>query len=388
VFRPEPPSTVTHSDRTLEFSIQGGPLHRLALRSGLARHDLKDTAFGLALGGALWAVLVALALAQGYGSDLLSLNAWGAHVRLLLVIPLFFVCEVVVDARMREFSRTIVQSNVVPPTAVPALRSEIARCARWRDSWWPESACLVLVVLGSLIWPREAYGSGTDIGQGTSWASQWYWTLCLPAYRFLLLRWLWRIGLWTWFLWRLSRLPLQLVPTHPDGAAGLGYVEVVQAHFGALVLAISAPLAVSLAEAVVMGTMSAESVFAAIGLVLVIDCVLFLGPTLVFVPVLWACRVKGLAEYTELAQRYVASFDRKWLQDGPDEVLRSNNDLQSIAAIRDCVATVRGMRIAPSSMRLLLEVALAAVAPMVPLLLINYPIGHILMMLVTKLLGQ
>jgi hypothetical protein len=386
--RPEPPSTTNVGDRNLEFSIQGGPLHRLALRSGLVRAEVDDTAFGLTLGAGLWAVLMALALLQGHGADLLSMNALGAHVRLLLVIPLFFVCEVVVDARMREFSRTIVQSGVVPPHVVPALRAEIARGARWRDAWWPETACVLLVVLGSLAWPREAYGSGAAIGQGESWASGWYWTLCLPIYRFLLLRWLWRIGLWTWFLWRVSRLPLHLVPTHPDGAAGLGYVEVVQAHFGALVLAISAPLAVSFAEGMLKGTMSPESIFAAVGLILAVDCVLFLGPTLVFVPALWACRVKGLAEYTELAQRYVVGFDSKWLREGSGEVLRSNSDLQSIAAIRDCVATVRGMRIAPSSVRLLLEVALAAALPMLPLFLINYPIGQILMMLAAKLSGQ
>ncbi|MGO8789696.1 MAG: hypothetical protein ACLQVL_20245, partial [Terriglobia bacterium] len=64
-----------------------------------------------------------------------------------LVIPLLFLCESLLDARLREFVSLIVRSGVVPKNALPALRSEIARTGRWRDSWLPEIMCLLATVL-------------------------------------------------------------------------------------------------------------------------------------------------------------------------------------------------------------------------------------------------
>jgi hypothetical protein len=372
------------------FSIFGGPLHGLALRLRLARGIADDIPFGLAIGFALWIVLVALAIAQGVGQSLLSLQTIGGHVRLLLVIPLFFVGEAIVDPRMREFSRTIVRSGVVPPGAVPALEAAIERAARWRDSWLPEAACLAITVLWSLAWPHsQVYGSNAAYELGLTMAGPWYWAVCLPVFRFLMLRWLWRLALWTYFLWRVSVLPLRLVPTHPDGAAGLGFLEVVQGHFWLLVLAISLVLSASFAEELISGTMSFDSLYPAIALMLVFDAVLFLGPLFLFMPALWACHVKGLAEYTEFAQKYVNGFDRKWLDDGatPGEPLLGTPDLQSLADLSNSVAIVREMRLVPASTRLAVGLAIPALLPMLPLLLIKYPIGELLKMVFAKLSG-
>jgi hypothetical protein len=43
-------------------------------------------------------------------------------------------------------------------------------------------------------------------------------------YEFLLFRWYFRLFIWAQFLWRVSRLDLDLKPTHPDKVGGLGFV--------------------------------------------------------------------------------------------------------------------------------------------------------------------
>ena len=43
-----------------DFSLLGGPLHRLGCRLGLVRGGTNTVALGLALGALLWTVLVAL----------------------------------------------------------------------------------------------------------------------------------------------------------------------------------------------------------------------------------------------------------------------------------------------------------------------------------------
>lgn len=123
------------------------------------------------------------------------------------------------------------------------------------------------------------------------------------------------------------------MPTHPDGAAGLGFLEVVQGHSWLLVLAISLTLSASFAEELIVGMMSFDSLYAAVALMRAGDAALFLGAPLVFSTALWTCHVKGLADYTEFAQRYVGGFDRKWLGEraNPDEPLLGTPDLQSLA---------------------------------------------------------
>ena len=52
----------------------------------------------------------------------------------------------------------------------------------------------------------------------------WYGYVSLPLFQFLLMRWYFRLFIWTRFLWQVSRLDLSLVPTHPDRVGGLGFL--------------------------------------------------------------------------------------------------------------------------------------------------------------------
>jgi hypothetical protein len=225
---------------------------------------------------------------------------------------------------------------------------------------------------------------------GAGVAALWYWIVCLTFFRFLMTRWLWRLGLWAYFLRRIARLELHLVPTHPDSTAGLGYLQIVHMHFTPLVLAISALQASSLAEQISSGEMTTlEGIYPALALILVIDALLFLGPLLVFTPKLWDCAVKARRDYMEFAQKYVNSFDRKWLgaDSAPDEPLLGTADLQSLADLSNSMNVIRNMRWVPVGQRLLLSFAIAAVIPLLPLLLLKYPLAELTQKLFTALAG-
>jgi hypothetical protein len=202
-------------------------------------------------------------------------------------------------------------------------------------------------------------------------------------------RWLLRIGLWWYFLWRVARLDLHLVPTHPDGAAGSGYLEVVHTHFTPLILAISAVQAASFAEEISAGTMTFDAIYPELALVLALDAVLFIGPLHVFVAKLWACRVKGMSDYMEFAAQYVNHFDRKWLgkDDAPGEPLLGTPDLQSLADLANGINIVRNMRWIAVSPPLLINFAIVALLPMLPLFLFKYPMAELAMKLLTRLSG-
>jgi hypothetical protein len=372
-----------------DFSLLGGPLHRLGLRLGLVRGGTSTVALGMVLGAFPWIVLFALALVEGLGHVLFSIGAIGAHVRLLVTIPLLFACETFIDPRFTAFVHEIVRSQIMPATERPALESGIARIIRLKDAWLPEALFLVAAVLLALTTPNKnlfEYLSGLPGGSNPSavgemtWTSQWYWIICMTVYRFLLLRWLWRLVLWCFFLWRVSRLELRLVPTHPDRVGGLGYLGLVHTEFTPLVLAISAAQSASLAQDIASGRMTFDAIYPAVAFILLADAVLFLGPLYIFSRKLWQCKVKGLSDYGAFAERYVNEFDRKWLgaDPAPGEPLLGTADIQSLADLSNSVGIVRDMRLVPVSPNLLVYMAVAALLPLLPLVLFKYPIADLL----------
>jgi hypothetical protein len=367
-----------------ELSFDGGLLHQLGCRLGLVRGGTDTLRLGLALGLLTWGVLVLLSILQGTGHRTFSLVAIGAHVRLLLAIPLFFLCETWVFPMMAEFIRNIVYSELVPKAELPALALTIRRVNRLKDSWLMDTiflmAAFALPALEIVVNVPGATGNWrTILGRTDSKLTLdvvWYLGFCLPLFRFLILRWLWQLGLWCYFLGRVEKLNLHLMPTHSDGAAGLGYLEVVQELFAPLVVAISAVIAASFAEGISSGTMKFEALYHLIPTVLVLNVAIFVAPLFIFSRKLWRCRVIGLSEYMAMASRYVHAFDHKWLRDEkvPDDSQLGTADIQSLADLTNSVRVVRDMRTAPVSRRLLLTLGVSAIIPLMPLLLLKYPI--------------
>ena len=387
-------TTMGDSEKLSELSLLGGPLHRLGLRLGLVRGKTNTIPLGVALGVLLWTVTVVLAVFEGHSGELFSLAKIAGHVRLLAAIPLFFICEAWVDPRFTGFVRKLVRSGVVPTTSRPNLESEIKSVARWRDAWLPEVVCLLDAVLLSVLAPHLnlsglTTGANPRLAEGQiTMTGVWYQIVCLPLFRFLIFRWLWRLGLWWQFLWRLSRLELHLVPTHPDHAAGLGGLETVHTHFIPLVLAISIVNGASFAEEISAGVSAFEAIYPEVAVILIVDALLFVGPLLIFVWKLWVCRINGLGDYMTLAADYVNDFDRKWLRThNPGEPLLGTSDLQSLADLSNSVNIVRNMRTVPFGPRLLVNLALAAFVPLLPLLLFRYPLAELAEKVVRMVLG-
>jgi len=385
-------------DGVADFSLLGGPLYRLGRRLGLVGDGTNTIPLGLVLGLISWSVLVVLALVEGFGHLLFSIEAIGGHVRLLVAIPLLFICETSIDPRCAAFVRGIVRSQVVPEAARPALDSEVERIARWKDAWLPEALILLAAVLFGLSMPYanvfshlsgQSGGSISHASLETAWTSHWYWIVCMTLFRFLMFRSLWRLALWCFFLWRVSRLELRLVPTHPDRAGGLGYLEVVHTEFMTMVAAISAVQAASLAQDIAAGRLTFDATYAGVAIVLLADAVLFIGPLCVFYRKLWKCRVDGLNSYGTLAERYVYEFDRKWVGTGAaeGEPLLGTPDIQSLADLGSSVGAVRDMRLVPVSKTLLVQLGGAALVPLLPLVLFKYPLAALLAKFFERLSG-
>ena len=97
-----------------------------------------------------------------------------------------------------------------------------------------------------------------------------------------------------------------------------------------------------------------------------------LGPLLMFTPAMARAKRKGLADYGLLAQRYVESFEQKWVVRDPllpsDELLGAA-DIQSLADLGNSYGLVRDMRTIPFGLEDITRLAAATAAPLLPLAL-------------------
>jgi hypothetical protein len=379
------------ADTAQPFSWLGGPLYQLGRRLGLVRRETNTVLLGLVLGLATWLLVMAVALLEGVADQAFSLVFIGAHARLLLVIPLFFVCESWVAPSMATFVSTIARTGVVPSGSRPALDSEVSRIRRWTNWWWPEAVCLLVAILLEVTGSRlQSFGetAGFDPARNAL-AFRIYVQVGLSLFRFLLFRWAWKLALWLWLLWRVSRLELHLTPGHPDRSGGLETLEQVHERFTPLVAGFSILEGASLAESVATGTLAPGAAYPTLALLLLLDGVLFLCPLLMFTDKLWAARTNAVRLYMSLASRYVSDFEKKWLGDRQpaNDALLGTADIQSLADLANAVNVVKSMRWVPIGPRLLTLMALAALVPLAPLLLFQYSIAELSQKFFSNLVG-
>ena len=116
------------------------------------------------------------------------------------------------------------------------------------DTKWIQLILVILVVLMS--WAMQAdYVNMWTERDVTSWALQlengkvdetlagtWFLLVTSPMVSFLLYRWVWRFIAWSIFLYRVSRMELELYASHTDLTGGLGMVGAGQALFGIVFL--------------------------------------------------------------------------------------------------------------------------------------------------------
>jgi hypothetical protein len=205
----------------------------------------------------------------------------------------------------------------------------------------------------------------------------------IPIVQFILLRWYFRLFVWFRFLWQVSRTDLHLIPTHPDRCAGLSFLGKSSYSFGPILFAQGAMLAGLVASRVLYRGESVLSFKLQIGGFVVFFVLVILGPLLMFTPQLANARRKGLADYGLLAQRYVESFEQKWVvRDHTSEELLGAADIQSLADLGNSYALVRDMRPVPFGLDDITRLAAATAAPLVPLLLTIFPAEELLLRII------
>jgi len=228
----------------------------------------------------------------------------------------------------------------------------------------------------------------SESGHRFTWAGYWNALVSIPIFQFLVYRWLWRTYIWCKFLRRVSKLDLQLIPTHPDRAGGLGFLGEIHRLFGIFVFAFAATAAAVASREVLFDRVPIQTYKIPVAALIVIMLLLFLAPLFMFAPALVRTRRKALHEYSTLACMLGRLYDRKWVQATTPaaESILSTSDNASLATYSRDYELVDRMRVFPFDPRTAVGLALAGLVPMVPLLATVIPMQEIFK-LVLKVMG-
>ena len=376
--------------------MRSGPFHRFQQTLHLEEpHNPRTARRAFLFALVSWLPLATLAAVQGLAinddprrSLLLDFTV---YARFLVAVPLFIIGESVADGRYSMIVNYLLNSGIVTGSERQSYDDLLSSTRRLRDSRVAEILWVVLAYAGALlsVFYHATSDQSTWLVNGAagliplSWAGVWYAAVSLPLFQFLLYRAFWSWLIWVRFLWRLSRLRLRLTPTHPDLAGGLNLLGDSPYAIAVFVFAIGAVLSAALIMQVSYEEASVVVYHNVFVVYLLLAMMISFCPLLVFVGKLDRLRQRGLRDYGTLANRHAQLFDEKWINkagvtEDIVEIPLGSPDTSSISGIKASYETVKRMRFFPFGVRALVLLAAAALIPMVPLMLMEFPLQKIL----------
>jgi hypothetical protein len=333
-----------------------------------------------------WPPLILLALVQ---TALLSTDDFtslllqtGVHARYLIAAPVLVLAQVICVPQLDAIVRHFIRGNIVGDTDLRRFDEAVAATRRLLESMTAEICVIVLayvvVVAATLFRPIDelptwalSHGLLTPIYSPAGW---WHMLVSLPLLLLLILGWMWRVVVWARLLWRISRLDLRLVASHPDRSAGLRFVGDSVRAFSVVALGLAVIVAGRWGQLVLVNGAAATPNAQLVGVMLAIMA-LFVAPVFVFTPTLVRAWRRGTFEYDAFATRVGHTVEQKWLRargDLPAEALEVP-DFSATSDLYSVVSHVRSMRVVPLGLKELSMFAVTIVAPFVPILILALP---------------
>ena len=347
-----------------------------------------------------WLPLVAWAAYAGRimpgGIDEPLVMHFGVHVRFLLAVPALILGEAMAHRVSTTLVPYFLTSGVVPPAQRAAFVRVVGGVARLRDRTLPWLLIAVIVIGWTIL---EPVGGGSEAGHEAAWAASgdggglgfggfWLLYVSRPIFGALLAAWLWRLALVFILLKRIAGLELSIVPTHPDGSGGLGFVRDMPKAFSLMAFAASAVVASRLAHDVIYHGVSVQSLKGVLGGFVVLVVVLCVAPLLALAGPLAAAKRRALLDYGALVGEHGRLVRRRWIlgETPTDDALLHASEIGPVADALALYDSVRRMRPVPFGKSTLIAIAVPTLLPILVLLSTQVPIKEVLKKIVGALL--
>jgi hypothetical protein len=371
-----------------EFSvIRGGPFYSAQVAIRLIRPNQWNFNRRIPLLIVItWLPLFVLTAVLNPGGLHSLLRDYRVHARLLIAVPVLLLGELLMETRFRAVFAHIRQGGLLEVPDLEYMDGVVATLVRFRDSFWPELAVLVLLIIHTATSyrglvdpvPWLARGSGADLQLS---AAGWYAVLVsAPVFQFLLGLSLWKWLLWTIFAFNFSRRNLKLVPSHPDERGGLGFLGLTVAAFAPIALATTTVIGATWRHDILQhGAHLRDFRLPAVVLVVVIALVA-VGPLAFFVSRLAALRRTGITEYSALGQIQSTEFHEKWIHHraGHEVEFLQAPESTALADFSQAYERIKRLKPFPADKEALIPLVIAVAVPALPVILAQVPLAVVL----------
>lgn len=382
------------SHHTGRFSLTiGGPLYGLYRRVRLLDPPVELLERRLVAVVALaWLPLLLLSLVDGTtvtGARVPFVLDLGVHSRLLLALPMMIAAEPAIHRSFRLIVRQFVDRALIAQNDLGHFQRLIDVTVRMRNSVVAEAAIfgfstMLAYWLRRDHWPTRPgmwyLGVDADGHAVLDLAGWWYSLVSLNLFRFVVLRWCYRLAIWYWFLWRTSRLSLRLNPLHPDRAGGLAFLEWSLTAFTPVFVAQAIAVAGEIGSRVLQDGMSLSRFqLDLLGFPLILAVVAAL-PLAFFSPRLVRSGFHGVMDYGTLSSRYVDEFRNRYMSRHARRYadILGSADIQSLADLANAYDVPHGIRAYPAGARALLVLIVVNALPFLPLALTVIPLKELI----------
>jgi hypothetical protein len=313
------------------------------------------------------------------------LQDFAVNARFLLALPVLVISEAICIPRFGAIARQFAESDLIRDSERLRFEAILASTRRLRDWKFAEIVVVIvayLIVAALMKAPLSHFPAWHRAADGAGYSAAGWWALLvsLPLLLIFQLGWLWRLVLWYRMLWLISRLDLHLLAAHPDRAGGLLFVGFSLRTWALPALAISVTAAGAVANRIMHEGHSPFDYKYQVLALAVSLLILYTAPLTVFYRNLLKSWRLAMPDYAVLAGRVGHELERNWFKGRTEPFDEDPLQTSAFSATTDLyqvVANAYEMRFVPVDVQSVIYLAVVALLPFVPVLLISEPLDVI-----------
>ena len=367
--------------------IRGGPFYRLQQATRLILPNQwnlgRRITFALALG---WVPLILITALFNAGGLVSLVEDYRIHSRILIAVPVLLLGQLLMESRLLSVVAHITEADLLDAPDLARMNGTIGTLRRLSDAYLPELAILLLLIIHTATsykglvdaTPWLAHGAGADLRLTSA---GWYAVVVTSTmFQFLLGLGLWKWLLWTLFAFKLSRLKLKLIPTHPDEHGGLGFLGLTPVAFTPVVFAATCVIGATWRHEILHGGANLMTFKLPAIVLLVITAMVALGPLAFFVPRLAALRRSGILEYGILGQIQAGAYHEKWIRHriGHEDEFLTAPETSTLCDFGQSYERLKQLKPFPADIGAYIALAVSVALPMLPVILAVIPLAVVL----------
>ena len=331
------------------------------------------------------------------GSSLPFLKDVALQGRILLGIPMLILIRNVIYKKVSPVLKYLAEVMMIPEEWEYFIQGPLQKAKKNIDSIWIEFLLILVVVgiamgssAGTALFADHSYAgswvfSGENGSHQLSHAGIWMHYISIPVFQFLFSRWLWQYFIWVRLLFQISKMNLNLQPTHPDSTGGLGIIQLAQKNFILLFMVFGMVISGGMIASLLKDTNLFDIIKVQVVGYLILGLFMMIFPLFFFIPKLVKTKYNGLLNLSKAGASLSTKYESEFVEFMCEEKKIAENTVDPSMQVDyfGVYQSLQVMRTIPIRFSDIAIMAIMLFVPFIPIFFIKYSVGEILQ----KLMG-